>query len=386
MKKITIIPIFLIIFLTNSAFGFAGMTASNSTAQPDLNNITESDQDIVLVQSLIEVDAVQLQSKNKLFVRETLIFKNQGAKNFFGSLRIWVPDGAEIVRQDDAGEVIRQDVVQRRYMMNGTLEYPLQPIWNGNIISWKDKIDAVGLPPLYIVEYTLPAEPKGTLTKAEHYSKKLLYPTLTKQPASIVLKVIKSKDERITITDEKGESISASGDPRDEDDSVLYGWDMPEFKELNIEISKPAVTPAGIAGYVILGIVIVLVISYPVIRKKSGKIQAIEEKIRSSLKREEAEETAEEAVEEISEETIEETPSEVPAEAGETVSPVEEDTEFEGKTREELENLKNEMLSKLSELDKEYASGNLMDEEYDELRKSYQKKAERITKKLEQHG
>lgn len=42
------------------------------------------------------------------------------------------------------------------------------------------------------------------------------------------------------------------------------------------------------------------------------------------------------------------------------------------------------MLSKLSELDKEYESGNLLDEEYEELRKSYQDKAERITKRIEQ--
>lgn len=361
MKKIIhyTIPIFLIIFLINPAFGFAGMTASNSTTQPDLNNTTESDQDIVLVQSLIEVDAVQLQSKNKIFVRETLIFKNIGEKNFFGSLRIYFPDGAEIVSQQGAGEVIRQNAVQRRYMMNGTLEYPIQPIQNGNIISWKDKIDTAGLPPLYIVEYTLPAELKGTLTKAKYYSKKLIYPTLiTKQPASVVLKVIKSKEESVTVTDEKGSSISVAGNPREEDSSVLYGWELPEFKEINIEISKPAITPAGIAGYVILGIVILLVISYPLIRKKSGKIQAIEEKIRSTLRRKEIEETEAGAAEET----------------------------IEGKTREELLNLKTEMLSKLGELDKDYESGNLLDEEYEELRKSYQEKAERITRKIEQPG
>jgi hypothetical protein len=384
MKKTTyIFLISLIIFLVNPALGFAGMTKSNPAAQSDLTNVTESDADIVLVQCLIEVDAVQLQPENKLFVRETLIFKNQGEKNFFGSLRIWVPDGAEIVRQDGAGGVVRQEVVQRRYMMNGTLEYTLQPIWNGNIISWKDKIDAAGLPPLYIVEYTLPAKSEGTLTKAIHYSKVLLYPTLTKQPTSIVLKVTKSKGESVAITDEKGSSIGASGNPKEEDNTVLYGWGMPEFKEFNIEISKPAVTPAGIAGYVILGIVIVLVLSYPIIRTRSGKIQALEEKIRSSLKRDEAEETVEEAVEETGEDAIEETTSEIVV-SGEAVAPVEEDTEFEGKTIEELENLKNEILSKLGELDKEYGSGNLLDEEYEELRKSYQEKAERITKKIEQ--
>ncbi len=363
MKKITqyIIPVFLIFFLINPAFGFAG-------------NTTESDQDIVLVQSLIEVDAVQLQSKNKLFVRETLIFKNQGIKNFFGSLRIWVPDGAEIVRQQGSDEVARQDVVQRRYMMNGTLEYPLQPVQNGNIISWKDKIDKVGLPPMYIVEYTLPAEPKGTFTKTKHYSKMLRYPTLiAKKPDIFVLKIIKNEDETVTFTDEKGNSIPASENP---DDKGGYTWELPGFEELNVEMSKPAAAPAGIAGYAVLGILILLVISYPLIRKKSGKIQALEEKLRNSLRREETEEAGE-----TGEEAIEEPTSTI--ETGE-VAPAVEETEFEGKTREELEHLKNEMLSKLSELDKEYKSGNLLDEEYEELRKSYQDKAEIITKKIEQ--
>ncbi|MCG2727300.1 MAG: hypothetical protein L6244_01430 [Candidatus Methanoperedenaceae archaeon] len=348
MKKIIhyTIPIFLIIFLINPAFGFAGMTASNSTAQPDLNNTTESDQDIVFVQSLIEVDAVQLQSENRLLVRETLIFRNEGEKNFSGNLRTWVPDKAEEIK------------VGRIEMMMGAAPRTMAAIQNGNIISWQDFVIANNpLPPLYVVEYTLPAKPEGTLTKAIHYSKVLLYPTLTKQPNRIVLKVIKSKEENVAVTDEKGSSISAAGNPREEDSSVLYGWELPEFKEFNIEISKPAITPAGIAGYVILGIVILLVISYPLIRKKSGRIQAIEEKIRSTLRQKEIEETEAGAAEET----------------------------IEGKTKEELENQKTEMLSKLGELDKDYESGNLLDEEYEELRKSYQEKAERITRKIEQH-
>lgn len=365
------IPFFLIIFLINPAFGFAGMANNNSTAQSDPNNITESDQDIILAQHLIEVDAVQLQSENRLLVRETLIFKNQGTKDFSGFLRTWVPDGSEAIR------------VGRIEMMRGASPQVVAAVQNGNIISWQDFVAANNpLPPLYVVEYMLTAEPKGTISKTKHYPKALLYPTLiTKQPGSIVVKVTKNKEESVAITDEKGSSISASGNPRDEGGSILYGWEAPEFKEINVEISKPAVTPAGIAGYVLIGLVIILVLSYPIIRKKSGKIQAIEEKIRNSLKREETSE-----VEEAGEEIKEETPSVVPAEAEEAVSPVEQETEFEGKTREELENLKTETLSRFGELDGEYESGNLMDEEYEELRKSYQDKLEKINKKIEQPG
>jgi hypothetical protein len=377
MKKIIqyIIPIIFIIFLVNPAYSFP----PGATAQPGLNNTTESDQDIVLVQHLIEVDAVQLQSENKLLVRETLIFRNTGTKNFSGFLRTWVPDGAKDIK------------LARSEMMTGGGFVNLPFIQNGNIISWQDFVEKNSrLPFLYVTEYTLLQKPEGTFSKSQMYSKKLIYPTLinykyTSKPGlpAIVFKVTKSEKSSITLLDENRNKISPD-EVNEEGNSIINRFESPQFKELNIEISTPVATPAGIAGYVILGLVIVLVISYPLIRKKSEKIQALEEKIRSSLKREEAEETVEETVEEISEETIEETPSEVPAESGETVSPVEEDTEFEGKTREELENLKNEMLSKLSELDKEYASGNLMDEEYEELRKSYKEKAERITKKMEQ--
>lgn len=337
MKKINI-ALFSVIFLIASTAGFAAAQEQNTT---------ESDVNIVLLQHLIEVDAVQFQVENRLLVRETLIFKNTGDKIFSGKLRIWVPDGLVGIRID------------RRYMMNGSIEYSFQPIQNGNIIRWEDKIDSTGLPPLYAIEYVLSAEPKGTITKTKHYPKVFLYPALTKQPASIVLKVIKNKEESVSIIDEKGNDIAPSGKTSDED---RYQWEMPTFKELRVDISKPAFTLASIAGYLVLGLVIVLVLSYPMMRKKSTEIQAIEEKIRDALKREEVVEEVEEA-EEVAAEEI---------------------TEFEGKNKEELEPLRNEALSKLDELKKEYEAGNLLDEEYDELRKSYEEQIEKINKRMEQ--
>src|SRR5659263_591030 len=78
MKNITkiIISTFLVILLINGALGFPGMggnsnatNATNTTNIPqetgtipqiDLNNTTESDQDIIMIQHLIEIDTVQL--------------------------------------------------------------------------------------------------------------------------------------------------------------------------------------------------------------------------------------------------------------------------------------------------------------------------------------
>ncbi len=362
MKKIKqyLISMFLIILLINTAYGFPGMIGNKSTAQPDLINSTESDQDIILAQSLIEVDAVQFQSQNKLYVRETLIFKNSGTMNFTGSLRTWVPDGTEVIR------------IEKSEMMMGANPENLTWKPNGNIISWQGEINAITVPPLYTVEYVLPAEPKGTI----QYSKMFLYPTLvTKKPNSIVLKITLNKDESAAIKDENGNSISVSGNPREEGNSILYDWESPQFNEMNVAISSSTVTPSGIAGYVILGLLIILVFSYPFIRKKNEKIRSLEEKIRNSLKRKEnVKETAEETGGEIAEETT-------------TPEPVEtEDTEFEGKTGEELEVMKDETLSKLSELNKEYESGNMLDEEYEELKRSYKERIDKIKKRIEKPG
>lgn len=373
-----ITSVFLIMVLINTAYGFPPeMTSNKSTVQtgPDnttqLNDTTQSDQDIQLLQHLIEVDAVQFESQNRLDIHETLIFKNNGIKNFSGTLRTWVPDGASGIK------------AERRNMMDGTLEYGLQMIQNGNIISWQDKIITKSLPPLYALGYMLPAEPQGGLTKSISYSKKLTYPTLINykyegKPESglpaIILKIRKPEGSSIILQDENRNDINPE-DVSELDGSILYKFTSPQFKELNIEITKSAITPAGIAGYAVLGILILLALSYPVMRKKSEKLQAIEEKIKGSFKREReevSEEPVEESVEEP-EEDIEAVPGAPPADGADY-------GELAGKTREELESEKNEILSRISELDKDYSSGNLMDEEYEELRNTYRQRLEKMDK------
>ncbi|MCX9013124.1 MAG: hypothetical protein OIN66_18640 [Candidatus Methanoperedens sp.] len=352
----------------NTAYGFREMVTNQSTAQPDPNNITQSDQDIQLLQHLIEVDAVQLEPQNKLDIHETLIFKNNGAKNFSGTLRTWVPDGISELR------------AERRNMMDGSLEYGLQIIQNGNIISWQDQISAKSLPPLYALEYVLPAEPLGGVTKSIVYSKKLTYPTLInykyeEKPGlpSLILKIRKPEGSSIILLDENRNNINPE-DVSELEGSILYKFGSPRFKELNIEITKPAVAPAGIAGYVILGVLILLALSYPFIRKKSEKLQEIEGKIRGSFKREH---------EEASEEPVEETEEGIEAEHEAPPAAEADYGELAGKTRGELESEKSEILSRISELDKDYSSGNLMDEEYEELRNPYRRRLEKIDKILE---
>lgn len=48
--------------------------------------------------------------------------------------------------------------------------------------------------------------------------------------------------------------------------------------------------------------------------------------------------------------------------------------------------MKDETLSRLGELNTEYESGNMLDEEYEELRKSHQERIDKITGRIEKPG
>lgn len=369
MKKINlfIISILLITLLTIPVFGFPGMggntsgTTSGNISQTgqmiDLANATQSDQYIEISSHLIEVDANLYAPQNKLFVRETILFRNRGTKVFSGSLKTWAPSGIEDVK------------VMKAQMVADIGGQSVPPVLNGNILSWQDIID-VNSVVMYVIEYNISVEPKGSIT----YSKKLLYPTFInyKYIASpgypaFLLKVSRTSDSSITLTDENQNKIT-SEDFTEQSDSVLYRFVDARFNEINIEISKSPFDISKIAIYLVIGILIILVLAYPVIRKKSPKLMEIEEKIRNSLKKEPGTgETEEEVPPEEREKEQEEKPTSKP--------------DLSGKADDKLEDEKNELRSKLDKLEKDYASGNLIDEEYEELRNSYQQQLKDINKR-----
>ena len=366
MKKINqfLISLLLIAILINPVLGFPGMggntsvattgnTTQNSQEKIDLINTTQSDQDIEISSHLIEVEADRPDLQDKLFVRETIVFRNAGTKIFSGALKTWVPDGALEIQ------------VMKAQMVAETEVQPTVIEKNGNIISWQEYIKTNNVP-MYTIEYLISAEPKGSITDSKYYSKKLLYPTLinyryfpTPGYPLFILKVSKSKDRSISILDENRNKI-VSKDVNEEDSSILYRFSEIQFKELNIEVSKSAIDLSQIAIYLIIGLLIIIVLAYPVIRKKSPKFMEFEAKIKSSLKRETRSEKQQEAEEEISDE--------------EDVS----EQEHEG---EEEDAKKSELAAKLEELEKDYASGNLIDEEYEELRNSYQEQLKKINRR-----
>ncbi|CAG0958701.1 hypothetical protein METP3_00692 [Methanosarcinales archaeon] len=385
MKNITkiIISTFLVILLANGALGFPGYggnsTATNSNItnttdipqntgtipQIDLTNATESDQDIIIVQHLIELDADRLKAENKLFIRETLIFRNIGTKDFFGDLRAWVPDGSEDV------------IVARSGMMTGGENVPINFSQNGNIISWKDYVEQnSSLPFLYVLEYTVQQKAAGTISSAKMFSKKLAVPTLTSYKyvenpnigAALVVKITKPAGNTVQFTDENGNKIAAT----DVNETAgIFRFSSPEFKEINVELSPsslPASASQNYAAYIVIGILIILALLYPYIKKKlksDKKDKDTSEKNRTKAtkinKREEIEK---------------------PSEADSPVS----SGKYDGKKANELLDIKKQLLSRMKDLEKKYESGDLLDEDYEDKRKSYQDNLKEIEEKLKKMG
>jgi hypothetical protein len=370
LLKKCLISIFLIVFLINTACGDPGMVGGNATTIPqnmtiqqttsiekplDLKNATESDQDIVMVQHLIEYDAVQLQSENKLFIRETLTFKNLGTKDFYGPLRTWLPDGSEKIK------VIRSE------MMSDGRSIPLEFETNGNIISWKEFVQQNSVKFLYVIEYTFSLEPgKSSITGI--YSKKLGYPTLINYKyvkigsdlAPLVVKITKPQESSIKFFDENRNEITLDAD---ETGDIYRRNEPPQFKELNIEISKSSAISEvnkDYVVYVVIGILILLVLLYPYISSKlkkggAGKTLKVTSSSYAGKSKEER--------------------------SGSSNNPVRPEEELKGISDTENDPLRKELGLKLKELEAKYKSGDLLDEEYEEEKNAIQNKLRSMNKR-----
>jgi hypothetical protein len=361
--KKCLISIFLIVFLINTACGYPGMVGGNNTTIPenmtipqttsiedtqDLKNATGSDQDIIIAQHLIEYDAVQLRSENKLFIRETLTFKNIGTKDFYGPLRTWLPDGSEKIK------------VSRAEMMTGVQMDSLDFDKTGNIISWKVFVEQKNVKFLYIIEYTIAIE-QGTSSITGIFSKKLAYPTLLNYKyvqirsdlAPFVVKVIKPQESSIKFFDENRNEITSDVDETGD----IYRWNEPlQFKEMNIEISGSSAIQAvkqDYLVYVVIGILILLVVLYPYLSSKlkhgeTGKTLKVTSSSYAGKAREER--------------------------SGSGNYPVRSEEELKGNSGTELDPLRKELGLKLKELETRYRSGDLLDEEYEEEKNAIQNK------------
>jgi hypothetical protein len=183
-----------------------------------------------MAQHLIEVDAVQMKSDNKMFIRETLIFRNIGTKDFYGSLRTWLPDGGENIK------------LSRSELQTGAGLIALDFEKNGNIISWKDYVEQNNkLPVLYIIEYTIAME-SGASSIIGIYTKKLSVPMLInyryiEKPglSSLVIKITKPQGNTVKFIDENKKDITL--EEVDESGDIIR-FSSPQFKEINVVLTK----------------------------------------------------------------------------------------------------------------------------------------------------
>ncbi|MFA4957876.1 MAG: hypothetical protein WC556_12975 [Candidatus Methanoperedens sp.] len=335
----------------NTAYGYAGMGDNTTTiAQEtviekpqDLKNATDSDQDIIMAQHLIELDAVQFQSENKLLIRETLIFKNMGSKDFYGSLMTWLPDGIENIK------------LSKSEMMTSGEIIPLEFNKTGNIISWQGYVEQNKIASfLYYVDYIASMGP-GASSITGIYSKKLAYPTLIKYDynklnnpdlLALVIRITKPNESSVKFLDENRNEITPV--VSDENEGI-YRFSSIQFKEINVELSKSSPSPAAkqdYSGYtgpiIVIGLLILLVLLYPYISKK--------------LKRGEEK-------------------------SGSGNNSVRSKGELKGKSDIDLDSPRKELGLKLKELEEKYKSGDLLDEEYEDEKNAIQNKLKSINKR-----
>ena len=238
------------------------------------------------------------------------------------------------------------------------------------------------LPFLYALEYTVQQKAAGTISSSEIFSKKLAVPALTSYKyvenpnigSALVLKITKPEGNTVQFTDENGNKIAAT----DVDEKGgIFRFSSPKFQEINVEISSsplPTSASQSYIPYIVIGILIILALLYPYIRKKlksedgKGKGKETSEKNRTKAtkinKREEIEK---------------------PSEADSAVSAVS-SGKYDGKKVNELLDIKKQLLSSIKDLEKKYESGDLLDEDYEDKRKSYQDDIKEIEEKLKKMG
>jgi len=357
--------IFSFTFSTVSAFAGMGANDNVSTSSNSMGaNPTYSyGTDIVMMQQLIEIDQVSYDDYIK--VAETLVIWNAGTENYTGPIYAWMPD-----------EAFEVNIALLEMVMSGQInliEYSIQ----GNVVSWNGTVLAgPNMPPMYRLEYKVPKASTDTIS----VTKKLKYPTLVNynyipspgMPA-LVIKVMKSEDMEISFTNGAGNKIEADSVEILED-SKTYNWALPLFEEITIKSEKPGVGSSDITLYLIIALIIIVIIGYSVLRGKSTAIKNFEEKLAAVIPQKQDDEIYldkedEEDLEDEDEHEDDEDEFEV--------------ADINDLNLDQLRSAKKSILNLLLELDEDYSSGNLSEEEYNRIRSDYKDKAIEILSQID---
>lgn len=312
MKKIVLILLSLMLIIA-PVMAFPGMGTNNTTDQPTMDGMTSpmggqsvpEGHEIVAIQHVVEFTQEGKGSESTMQVREAIAMRNLDNEPYAGQMRAWVPSDAEVMAVVD----VRMHETKQGTMM----DYQR----SGNDLTW-NVTDPLGLDnvTMVIVQYRVPF---GT------YEKHLKYPTGTLY--------LRSRTQDVTI--QPGGEFTQTESTTEQGQTVqTWEWQNPRKSSFTVRMSVEQ-SPASYLPYVGVGLIVVGLVAYPLLRQRLPAIREFESRILPS------------------------------------------------KDPESLKAEKEAILDVLAELEDDYEAGHLDEEEYEALRERYQQKAKDIMKKID---
>jgi hypothetical protein len=302
--------------------------------------------EIIIVQHLIDVN--HLKNEGYLTVSERIVFRNVGTQNYTGPIYTWL--------QDDAFNlVVTKDKMAKDSQGIAITSFQV----DDNIIGWDDSIQSsMGMPSIYHLEYMIPVDPDMEKEGSIDFIKKITVPPTVNYNYvpmtgmyALVINTIQLENTGIMITD--GEGVEIEPDLIEEANNLKkYNWVSPSFDQICIEISESKSGGSSTILYAGIILVIIGVVGYFLLKRNGQK----EEKVKHE---------GEDAAQYINEEEVLT------------------EKDIENYSLNELKTAKKAVSRVLRELDDDFSSSIISEDEYDTIRSNYKKKAVDITKRIE---
>lgn len=353
IKSIIFFSTVLILVLISSfpsGYAFAHYASNNSTGNStDMmrnTSISSNVVEIIIVQHLIDVN--HLKNEGYLTVSERIVFRNVGTQNYTGPIYTWL--------QDDAFNlVVTKDKMAKDSQGIAITSFQV----DDNIIGWDDSIQSsMGMPSIYHLEYMIPVDPDMEKEGSIDFIKKITVPPTVNYNYvpmtgmyALVINTIRLENTGIMITD--GEGVEIEPDLIEEANNLKkYNWVSPSFDQICIEISESKSGGSSTILYAGIILVIIGVVGYFLLKRNGQK----EEKVKHE---------GEDAAQYINEEEVLT------------------EKDIENYSLNELKTAKKAVSRVLRELDDDFSSSIISEDEYDTIRSNYKKKAVDITKRIE---
>jgi hypothetical protein len=353
IKSIIFFSTVLILVLISSfpsGYAFAHYASNNSTGNSTgmmgNTSISSNVVEIIIVQHLIEVD--HLKNEGYLTVSETIIFRNVGTQNYTGPIYTWLQDDAfNLVVTKNTMAMDSQGIAITSFQVDD------------NIIGWDDSIQSsMGMPSMYHLEYMVPVDPDMEKEGSIDFIKKITVPPTVNYNYvpmtgmyALVINTIQMENTGITITD--GDGVEIEPDLVEGANNLKkYNWVSPSFDQICIEISESKSGGSSTILYAGIILVIIGVVGYFLLKRNGQK----EEKVKHE---------GEDAAQYNNEEEVLT------------------EKDIKNYSLNELKTAKKAVSRVLRELDDDFSSSIISEDEYDTIRSNYKKKAVDIIKRIE---